>query len=230
MLFVACASAMRVVPTGELEKRVLQDIGGADMGKQLTGSSLAATIVQKSNGCFMQSQCKHVCYEYQECVANFCRDECKDQKECMDVCYSEASELFYEFSPQTRHPINFVNATLFVAASPDQLVREMKQDPLMEHVSNADQLASKIVTKSQECFTFSKCNHVCYEYQECVHNFCGDQCEHQKDCVDACYTQASELFYRFSPKVRQPVAFTNATVKRASFLQNKAPKDSSHGY
>merc|ERR1719262_912397 len=101
-------------------------MGGADVGKALTGQSLASTIVKKSNMCFGQSKCTHVCYEYQECVANFCRDECKTQKECMDICYSEASELFHEFSPQLWRPLNFANATMLVAAAPDQLVREMQ--------------------------------------------------------------------------------------------------------
>jgi hypothetical protein len=149
---------MRVVPTAELEKRVLQQMGGADVGKALTGQSLASTIVKKAGSCFSQSKCTHVCYEYQECVANFCRDECKDQKECNDICYSEASELFHAFSPQVHHPLNFANTTMLVAATPDQLIREMKQDPLMEHMNNVGQLATSIVQKSQDCFDLSSAN------------------------------------------------------------------------
>jgi len=223
---VPAVSAVRVAPGAELEKRVLQSMGGADVGKQLTGSSLASTIVQKSNACFSQSKCTYVCYEYQECVANFCRAECKDQKECNDICYSEASELFHDFSPQVHRPLNFANSSMLVAATPEQLVQEMKQDPLMEHMNNVGQLATSIVSKSQECFTMSKCKNVCYEYQECVHNFCSDQCKHQKDCMDVCYAEASELFHRFSPKVSHPIALANSTVKvSSSFLQNKAPED-----
>jgi len=240
LLSAACASAMRVLPTAELERKVIQHMGGADVGKQLTGSSLASSIVRKSSSCFAQSKCTHVCYEYQECVADFCRNECKSQKDCMDICYSEASEMFHEFSPQVHHPLNFANATMLVAATPDQLIHEMKQDPLMEHMNNffqnrtfpgyhqqdeAGQLAAAIVSKSQECFSMSKCKKVCYEYQECVHNFCGKQCEHQKDCQDVCYSQASELFHRFSPQDRHPLALANATVKASAFLQSKAPED-----
>jgi len=221
---VPSVSAVRVAPKADLTNKVLQNMGGADVGKQLTGTSLASTIVEKASMCFQQSKCTNVCYEYQECVADFCRAECKTQKECNDICYSQASELFHEFSPKVHHPLNFANASMLIAATPDQLIREMKQDPLMEHMNNVGQLASSIVSKSQECFTMSKCKHVCYEYQECVHNFCGDQCDHQKDCMDVCYTQGSELFHRFSPEVRHPIAFTNATGK-ASFLQKRAPED-----
>jgi hypothetical protein len=114
---------------------------------------------------------------------------------------------------------------MLIAATPDKLVQEMKQDPLMEHMNNVGQLATSIVSKSEECFSLSKCSHVCYEYQECVHNFCSKECKDQKDCREVCYTQASELFHRFSPEVRYPIAFANGTAKAASFLQSKAPED-----
>jgi len=218
---------MRVAPTAELEKRVLQDMGGADVGKALTGQSLATTIVKKASLCFTQSKCTNVCYEYQECVADFCRGECKDQKTCMDICYGEASELFHAFSPQVHHPLNFANTTLFVAATPDQLVQETTKDPVMKHMNNG-KLAKSIVNKAQQCFDQSKCKNVCYEYQECVHNLCSDECKHGKKCVDVCYTQASDLFHHFSPDVRNQISLanaTNATKKGFSFLQIKAPED-----
>jgi hypothetical protein len=227
---VPSAFSMRIVPNEQLTKKVMQHMGGADVGKQVTGSSLASVIVQRSGMCFDQAKCVHVCYEYQECVADFCMSTCKEQKECNDLCYSEASELFHDFAPQAHHPLNFANMSMLIVATPDQLVQEMKQDPLMEHMSNVGQLATSIVSKSQSCFDKSKCKFVCYEYQECVHNFCGDECKDQKDCVDVCYTQASELFHRFSPDVQYPIAFSNSTAKNGTakavaFLQNKAPED-----